>query len=442
MKPLGRSILILLCIILSHASFSQTKNNPWLVNFGANAINNPVRDQDLDGRFKTWNLNAAGFRLSVGRLITNKVTFESVFSLNSIEENTPISEELQGVEYPYISLDGMFKYQFTKGLGLLDPYATLGGGYTWLDTIGAGTVAGGVGVNIWVGDRFGFNIQSVYKHAFKEYGLQHYQHSAGIVFRFGGKDTDGDGINDDVDACPDLFGIIEANGCPDADGDSVIDSEDLCPNDFGPTTMRGCPDNDGDGTPDKYDKCPTVKGAINDDGCPRIDTDGDGIDDRFDKCPKQPGVKENQGCPKVLTPQEKQQLANLERQKNLDRNAKIKQQVTNDINNYCKAIVFNYGKTSLSPEGKKALDEIYKIMNLQKNMKFHVTGHTDNVGSKATNLALSEKRAASVKNYLITKGISNSRVTSQGYGEENPIADNSTNEGRIKNRRIEIYITN
>ncbi|WP_299892121.1 OmpA family protein [uncultured Lacinutrix sp.] len=442
MKPVGHLILILLCALLSHTSFSQTKNNPWTVNFGANAINNPVREQEAGlARFKTWNLNSAGFRLSVGRLIKNRITFEGVASLNSLKENYPI-EENKDLQYPYVSLDGMFKYQFTKGLGLFDPYATIGGGYTWLDTVGAGTVNGGVGFNIWVGNHFGINVQSVYKHAFEDYGLQHWQHSAGIVFKFGGKDSDNDGINDDVDACPDLFGIIESNGCPDADRDTVIDSEDLCPNDFGPASMRGCPDNDGDGTPDKYDKCPTVKGAINDDGCPRIDTDGDGIDDRFDKCPQQPGVQENQGCPKVVTQQEKDQLANIERQKVTDRNKAIKQQVLNDINGFSKNITFNNGQSTLTLKGQNALNEIMKIMKIQVNMKFHIAGHTDNTGASKSNLTLSEKRAASAKTYLIANGIDGARLTSQGYGEENPIADNNTSEGRLQNRRIEIFIIN
>jgi len=441
MKPLGRFILILLCVLFSHDIYSQTKNNPWLVNFGANSINIPVRDFDPDGRFKTWNLNAAGFRLSAGRLIKNKITFEAVASLNSIEENTP-SPDLENADFPYISLDGMFKYQFTKGLSLFDPYATIGGGYTWLDTVGAGTVNAGLGFNIWIGDRFGFNVQSVYKHAFEEYGLKHYQHSAGIVFRFGGKDTDKDGINDDVDACPDLFGIIEANGCPDADKDGVIDSEDLCPNDFGPANMRGCPDNDGDGTPDKYDKCPTVQGAINDDGCPRVDTDGDGIDDKFDKCPQQPGVKENQGCPRVPTQQEKQQRANAQRQQVLDRNNQIKQKVSNDLSIFSRTIVFNNGKATLTTKGETSLIEIAKIMNIQKNMKFHIAGHTDSVGSTDSNFLLSEKRAAAARTYLISNGVAGNRLTSQGYGEENPIADNKTKEGRLQNRRIEIFITN
>jgi len=443
MKPLSYFLIVMVLILGVQTSNAQTINSPWTTSFGPNAINNPVREQEAGtGRFKTWNLNAAGFRLTAGRLIKNRISFDGVASLNSLEERFP-TEETQSTEYPYISLDGMFKYQFTNGLGILDPYATIGGGYTWLDTIGAGTVNGGIGTNIWIGNSFGFNIQSTYKQAFEEYGLKHWQHSAGIIFRFGGKDTDNDGINDDKDLCPKLFGTFETNGCPDTDKDGVIDSEDLCPNNFGPKNMRGCPDNDGDGTPDKYDKCPKVKGKIKDDGCPVLDTDKDGVIDKKDKCPKQPGPAQNSGCPvKQNTQQQGKQQNITQRQQQIERNNTIKKKVSTELNSIAKTIMFNNGNASLTKSDRVALDSIAKIMKTQPNMKFHIAGHTDNVGSSEKNMVLSEKRASESKIYLISKGINPNNITSQGFGEDKPTADNSTEAGRLRNRRIEIYIIN
>ena len=441
MKPFGYLLIAVLCIYNTQILHSQTKNNPWTASFGTNAINNPVRDLPGEkGRFKTWNWNAAGFRLSAGKLITNKLTFEGVASLNTVAENYVNLD----ANYPYISLDGMFKYQLTKGLFVVDPYLTIGGGYTWLDTVGAGTVNGGVGVNFWLTTHFGFTIQTVYKHAFEEYGLKHYQHSTGIVFKFGGKDADKDGILDEDDACPELFGTIETKGCPDRDKDGVIDSEDLCPDNFGPPFLRGCPDNDGDGTPDKYDKCPEQPGEIDDDGCPLFDTDKDGIADKYDKCPQQPGSNDNNGCPlsQQQQAQQNQQQAAAQQQQIIERNKAIKLSVTNRINDLTQNITFNNGQASLTNSGKAALDEIAKVMLEQVNMKFHIAGHTDNLGSTATNLALSENRADTVRKYLVLKGIEAIRITSQGYGENNPIADNATSQGRIKNRRVEIFIVN
>ncbi|TYB77488.1 OmpA family protein [Bizionia saleffrena] len=444
MKPFGYLLIAILCTFGAHNVNAQTQNNPWTASFGTNIINNPVRDiTGEEGRFKTWNWNAGGFRLSVGRLITNRFYFEGVASINSISENYKNLEE----EYPYASIDGMFKYHLTRGLYTLDPYVTIGGGYTWLDTnnlslntVGSPTVNGGVGLNIWLTSSFGFTLQTQYKHAFEEYGLKHFQHSAGISYRFGLKDTDNDGINDDKDKCPKLFGRIETAGCPDQDGDGVIDSEDLCPNDFGPPHLSGCPDRDGDGTPDKYDLCPDEQGAIDDDGCPRRDSDNDGIDDRFDKCPEVPGLRENGGCPDLEQEAREQAATKLQQQQSRDND--IKQAVTSELNKLAKLISFDNAKVTLTTNATVALDEVVKIMAIQKFMRFHIAGHTDNTGNKETNLSVSNQRAQSVRDYLLFKGIEDSRITSQGYGQENPVADNTTAEGRLQNRRVEIFVIN
>lgn len=442
MKPFGYLIIAILSTLSFQTIQAQTTNNPWVTTFGPNVINNPLREQEAGlGRFKTWNLNPAGFRLSAGRLIKNRMTFEAVASLNSIEENYP-TEDTKDSEFPYVALDGMFKYLFTNSLSMLDPYATIGGGYTWLDTLGAGTVNVGIGTNVWLGNAFGINVQSTYKHAFEDYGLKHWQHSVGIVFRFGGVDTDNDGINDDKDACPELFGTFETNGCPDRDKDGVIDSEDLCPDDFGPASMRGCPDNDGDGTPDKYDKCPKVPGKIEDDGCPVVDTDKDGIIDSKDKCPLQPGPASNGGCPIQLTPQQVQQQNANQLEEQIRRNTAIKLNVTNEIKTFAQTIVFNNGKATLTTKDKENLDNIATIMLSQPNMKFHVAGHTDSSGSSDTNMTLSNKRANAIRDYVILKGVAPAAVTAEGYGESQPITDNNTAAGRLKNRRIEIFIVN
>src|SRR5699024_9004142 len=120
--------------------------------------------------------------------------------------------------------------------------------------------------------------------------------SVGFKFNVGGaKDTDGDGIPDKRDRCPETPGPEEFDGCPDTDGDGIPDIDDRCPEVAGPAEFNGCPDTDGDGIPDKDDRCPEVAGLPEFDGCP--DTDGDGIPDIDDECPNEPGPKENNGCP-------------------------------------------------------------------------------------------------------------------------------------------------
>ncbi|WP_452219622.1 OmpA family protein [Lacinutrix salivirga] len=428
-----KHIIPLLVILLSISTFSyaQNANNPWITGFGTNAISNPVRMQTGDqGRFETFNWDAGGLMVSFGRQIKNKISFETIVSLNNIGQNFGNTD----ANLPYISADGMFKYNFKNGLTFVDPYVTIGGGYTWLDTIGAGTVNGGVGVNFWLGTHFGLNLQSVYKHAFEEYGLQHFQHSFGIKLRLGGVDTDKDGINDKDDACPELFGTIAANGCPDSDGDGVVDSEDLCPETFGPTYYRGCPDRDGDGTPDKYDQCPDEPGEIDDDGCPFKDFDGDGIDDRKDKCPQQAGPANNRGCP-IAQQQIKPQnpLVNAEREK-------LKQQLAAQLNAQISGVKFENGNATLTANDKVVLDKLAATIIPLVKLKFHIAGHTDNTGDATANMELSKNRALAVRDYLLSKGMTIDRLTAKGYGQDNPIADNTTEEGRAKNRRVEIFL--
>jgi len=117
--------------------------------------------------------------------------------------------------------------------------------------------------------------------------------SPGTAEFYGCPDSDGDGIPDNADRCPTEPGSAAARGCPDADGDGIIDRYDECPDVAG--KLKGCPDRDGDGVRDEYDGCPDVKGLLRFGGCP--DTDGDGIPDHVDKCPNQPGKYEDKGCP-------------------------------------------------------------------------------------------------------------------------------------------------
>lgn len=104
-------------------------------------------------------------------------------------------------------------------------------------------------------------------------------------------------------------------------------------------------------------------------------------------------------------------------------------------------VTFDYNKSSLTSTAKANLDKLIEVFKEYPDTDLLVIGYTDNVGSQSYNKPLSEQRAQSVKDYLISKGIASSRLTSTGKGIEDPIADNSTAEGRAKNRRVEVTIT-
>lgn len=240
---------------------------------------------------------------------------------------------------------------------------------------------------------------------------------AGVVVDANGcpVDTDGDGIADYQDECPAVAGLKALNGCPDADGDGVTDSKDLCPNTPAGVKVdaKGCPiDTDGDGVADYLDKCPTVVGVPLFEGCP--DTDGDGVPDTKDKCPTIPGPKENDGCP-------------------ID--AKI-------MIDALEGVQFEFNSSIITVGSYPALDNAVKTMNKNQEYKLDVAGHTDSTGDDAYNQWLSERRAASVAKYLTDKGINAERLKAAGFGETQPIADNETTEGRAKNRRVEFKVLN
>ena len=228
-------------------------------------------------------------------------------------------------------------------------------------------------------------------------------------------DTDGDGLADIEDDCPNEKGLMVDKGCPkvdgDSDGDGVADSIDECPNAAGPVNLKGCPDSDRDGIADKYDACPNAAGKSIFSGCP--DTDNDGIPDSKDSCPALAGAASNNGCPGITV---------------ADREI---------LDLAVKNVRFETGKDILKPESYIVLDKVMDLMRKYQEYSLSIAGYTDNVGNSRSNLRLSEKRAEACYNYLVGKGISPSRLTFRGYGEVNPVADNSTSEGRRVNRRVE-----
>jgi OmpA-OmpF porin, OOP family len=258
-------------------------------------------------------------------------------------------------------------------------------------------------------------------------------------------DSDKDGLADFEDVCPDLFGSPSAKGCPDADGDTFADSVDECPKIAGIAQFNGCPDTDGDGFTDAQDNCPTIKGEAKFFGCPDTDGDGvadvddkcantpknvkvdrlgcpidsdkDGIADHEDKCPNEAGIKANKGCPEV-----KEEVKEL-----------FKQALT--------GVKFETGKDVIKPESFAILDNVVKVMKENPSYKLKIAGHTDNVGDPAKNLDLSDRRAKAVQKYLIDHGVAaNSIISAQGFGDKQPIGDNTTKEGKAQNRRVEFVV--
>lgn len=116
------------------------------------------------------------------------------------------------------------------------------------------------------------------------------------------------------------------------------------------------------------------------------------------------------------------------------------QKLTENSSSVMRNLFFDYGKSILKPSSQAEVERLYQLLLSQPSMTIEISGHTDNVSSKSFNKILSQKRANAVANYLIQKGINRSRFQTKGYAFSKPIADNKTEEGRQKNRRVEFKI--
>ena len=268
---------------------------------------------------------------------------------------------------------------------------------------------------------------------------------AGLAEFKGCPDTDGDKIIDPKDQCPTIAGELYMNGCPDRDHDSITDLEDLCPDNYGSRVNKGCPDTDSDGLFDFIDECPLVAGPIENKGCPWPDSDSDGILDKEDGCPQLAGPKENGGCPYKDSDNDglldkDDDCPNTPGPKSNKGCPVIEKEVIEVLKTAFDNLEFEVAKDIILAGSFNSLDELAGVLMKKPSWKLEITGHTDNAGDDASNLILSKKRAEAVKTYLSSKGIDIGRFVIQYYGETKPIADNSTAEGRAKNRRVEMKV--
>ena len=439
-------ILSVLTILLYTSSFSQDgdfrKRSALGVSFflndfqtaadiKKNGLGSVIRDKNL---FRTSRMNP-GLALNYLKGLSNHIDFAATLGGSF-------------VDYPIANLPRQgnhFLLETTAGLNLklvsdnywVVPFANVGIGASKYTGHYAAFMPVGVGLQINLVDEAFIIYNSQYRIPVTDQAASHLYHSIGIAGVIGKKkeaplkvveipvveppkDRDSDGIIDSLDACPDQAGPASLNGCPDRDNDNIADKDDNCPDVAGLAKYKGCPipDTDKDGINDEEDKCPQVAGVARYQGCPIPDTDRDGVNDEEDKCPNEAGPASNFGCP-VIQPE-----------------------VIEKVNMAARNIFFATGSAKLLAKSYPSLDNVVKILQDNPSYKVDIEGHTDTTGTAEKNHVLSHDRANSVKAYLISKGIDESRISSAGFGFDRPIATNKTAAGRAKNRRVEMKLRN
>ena len=385
----------------------------------------------------------AGGQITVGRQMTDHLAFEGLLSYLDISGYRDINVFSLGQKHLELSANML---AFPNRDWTFAPYFLVGVGYVSADIESArgrifengsqedgASATAGLGFNWKMGDSR-VSIRGEYRARLvfgSDENLTDNLASIGVQFSFGKKplpaddnaDTDGDGVLDLWDECPNTprGEQVSSRGCPlldlnrDADGDRVPDSSDRCPNT--PTGIAvdpfGCPlDSDGDGVTTGQDRCPASRpGAVVDRyGCER-DDDKDGVQNHLDDCPNtRAGVQVDvNGC-------EIEDIIQLQ------------------------GVNFESGADRLLPGTESLLGDIAATLKKHPSMRVEVAGHTDSVGLADSNYGLSERRANTVRDYLINLGVGANRLTAMGYGESQPIAGNHSAEDRATNRRVELRI--
>jgi outer membrane protein OmpA-like peptidoglycan-associated protein len=283
--------------------------------------------------------------------------------------------------------------------------------------------------------------------------------AVGVMYLpLGPRDTDKDGLTDELDRCldqaEDLDAFDDQDGCPDTDNDQdlLVDTADSCPNEPEDVDTfeddNGCPDpdNDQDGVLDEDDTCPAEAGTSATEGCP--DADSDTVMDSADECVNEAGSVDAFGCPDRdgdLVPDHRDECPDEKAPDGID--PKRDSGCVRGFYIAAAAIVvtetiqFDSGRATIKAASNKTLDGIAALLVAHPDIKkVEVGAHTDSQGDDAANQALSEKRATAVKDYLVKKGVDAGRIDAVGYGETKPIGDNATAAGRTQNRRVEIDI--
>lgn len=483
MKKITTIALVLFVVLFAKPFKTEAQNTikPWAVGINwqwqdYNVVHRTFSDAMTNARWQGYKFPSS---IYIGRALNPSFNLFGQFGYSQLEfermkDYNPVKDDniwTADLNLAYKLANGYIM----KETSWFDPYVFIGAGATNVEFEGTDKSTyfkanGGLGINLWLTQALGLNIQGAYDYMItptldSEFRNDYARFNAGIKLRFGGKDSDGDGIPDKLDLCPNEAGPKELGGCPDSDGDGIADKDDECPNEPGKLEFKGCPDTDGDGIPDKDDECPNEAGLPELNGCP--DSDGDGVPDHKDECPNEFGLPEHNGCPDSDgdgIPDHLDECPDLRGPKSTkgcpdtdgdgipDKDDDCPTVPGTAANRGCpeeveepkpsveifKVVYFNTNGSVVMSKYTKDLNEVADLMKEYSDVKVSVAGHADSRGDEGYNMRLSEKRADYVINYLVKKGIEKERLVKSFHGITQPAAPNDGPANWAKNRRVEL----
>ena len=418
--------IIISFLLFNTSLFSQNNENQWIFSVGYSAVDlypsgakegKPYYPQgkvfeDFFNVSDHWNFG--GPTISVSKLISKSFYLGIEMSINDIKK----IEGQDKIDFPYYSGEVFLRKTFNNKKKLR-PFVKSGFGISGIDRGLFGdsipfsqyfskTFSPSFGVQFRLTDHIGFEISSSFNKAIDKKGITHLRHNASLYIGLGDTDKDGDGIINRKDKCPKIPGLPEFNGCPDADNDGIPDPEDKCPEVFGEKADNGCPE--------VKELSEELEMMVNGNKESQIGTVSSTFTDNISN----------------MSQQSSDVKADITQEENISR---IK--IPDD------QMLIYFPANSSRVLGKKTIKKLKNVVGILLNemdLKVLLEGHSSNDGDFPINLNLSQQRANIVRDFLIEEGIESNRISVKALGEDEPIFDNNTSQGRVLNRCVLIII--
>ena len=421
-----RPYFITLFLFLNTSLFSQNNENQWIISAGYSAVDlypsgaevgRPYYPQgkifeDFFNVSDHWNFG--GPTISISKLISKSFYLGIEMSINDIKK----IEGQQKIDFPYYSGEVFLRKTFNNKKRLR-PFVKSGFGISGIDRGLFGdsipfsqyfskTLSPSFGAQFRITNHIGIEISSSFNKALDKKGISHLRHNFSVYLGLGDTDKDGDGIINRKDKCPKIPGLPEFNGCPDTDGDGI---------------------------PDPEDKCPEVSGELVNNGCPGAENlsqenkilDDENLENQIGT--ESPTISDNIS---IIDRQSSEEKVDIIQEENMAETKLPEEQMLIYFPANSSRVL---GKTTI-----KKLKNVVSILLNQMDLKVLLEGHSSNDGDFTINLNLSQQRANIVKDFLIGEGVESNRISVKSLGEDEPIYDNNTSQGRALNRCVLIII--